>query len=125
MDSLESPRRVLAARRTGPPALRGRWEFPGGKVEPGEIPEDALMRELREELGVGVVLGAEFLAPLGDPWPISDRLEIRLWFATVVEGDPVAGDSHDELRWLDADSLESVDWLDADKQVLTHLLRSL
>ncbi|HZK36063.1 MAG TPA: DNA mismatch repair protein MutT, partial [Aeromicrobium sp.] len=68
---------------------------------------------------------AEFLAPQGDPWPISDEFEMRLWFTIVAEGDPVAGDSHDELKWLHADSLKSVDWLDADKQVLTHLLRSL
>ena len=125
VDRLESPRQVLAARRTGPPTLRGRWEFPGGKVEPGEMPEDARTRELQEELGIGVALGGEFLAPQGDPWPISDRLEMRLWFAIVAQGDPIASDSHDELKWLDADSLESVNWLDADRQVLAHLLRHL
>ena len=125
VDRLESPRQVLAARRTGPPALRGRWEFPGGKVEPGESGQEALTRELLEELGITVVVGAELVEPDRGTWPISKDLEMRLWFASVPAGDPFAGDSHDELRWLDADSLGSVDWLDADRQVLPHLRRHL
>ena len=124
VDDLFAPSRVLAARRTRPPSLRGRWEFPGGKVEPGESPQEALTRELREELGISVVVGAELVEPDRGTWQISRDLEMRLWFVTVAAGDPLAGDSHDELKWLDADSLDSVNWLDADQQVLTHLLRS-
>ena len=59
LDDPRTPTRFLAARRSAPPALAGLWEFPGGKVEPGEEPEAALARELDEELGVGVrILGA-------------------------------------------------------------------
>ena len=54
LDSLTGPGRLLAARRTAPPQFAGMWEFPGGKVEPGEAPEAALHRELQEELGIGV-----------------------------------------------------------------------
>ena len=125
VDDLFAPSRVLAARRTRPPSLRGRWEFPGGKVEPGESPQEALTRELREELGISVDVGAELVEPDRGTWQISKDLEMRLWFASITDGDPLAGDSHDELKWLDADSLDSVNRLDADQQVLTHLLRSL
>ena len=121
VDDLFAPSRVLTARRTRPPSLRGRWEFPGGKVEPGESPQEALTRELREELGISVDVGAELVEPDRGTWQISKDLEMRLWFATVAAGDPLAGDSHDELKWLDVDSLESVNWLDADRQVLPHV----
>lgn len=121
VDDLDSPGMVLAARRTSPPSLRGRWEFPGGKVEDGESPEDALRRELREELGVGVTLGEELMAPGGRLWPISTVHEMRLWFAFCDVGELKPGDSHDEVRWLTGDGLESVAWLEADLQVLPHL----
>ena len=125
VDNLLAPSRVLAARRTRPPSLRGRWEFPGGKAEPGESPQGALIRELREELGISVVVGAELVEPDRGTWQISKDLEMRLWFATVGEGDPVAGDSHDKLAWLDAGSLESLNWLDTDRQALPQLLEVL
>ena len=73
VDSLAHPRRVLASRRTRPTALKGRWEFPGGKVEPGESAEAALIREVQEELDVTLMLGEE-LMPSGSYWPISERL---------------------------------------------------
>src|SRR3954452_4880746 len=65
VDDLDRPRTLLAARRTEPPRLAGGWELPGGKVEPGEEPLAALHRELAEELGVRVEVGAEVTAPHG------------------------------------------------------------
>lgn len=121
VDDLTTPRRLLAARRAAPLRLAGGWEFPGGKVEPGEDPVAALHRELAEELGVTVELGAELTGPGGGPWPISDRLEMRLWFAALSSGDPVTTGSHDMLRWLNREQLADVDWLPADRAIVDLL----
>src|SRR5690625_3182123 len=77
VDDLHQPAALLAARRSAPKSLAGQWEFPGGKVEPGEAPEVALHRELREELGIGVLLGAEIPSAAGQEWPIlQDRKSV-------------------------------------------------
>jgi 8-oxo-dGTP diphosphatase len=121
VDHLRHPRRVLAARRVQPVRLAGRWEFPGGKVEPGESPQQALRRELLEELAVEVELGAELVGPDAGCWPISPHLTMRLWFATL-SGEPRPEVAHDRVRWLDATQLDGVPWLPADVAV-TDLLR--
>jgi 8-oxo-dGTP diphosphatase len=125
VDSLAEPHRVLAARRTWSNALRGRWEFPGGKVEPGESAEAALIREVQEELDVTLMLGEE-LTPTGETWRlISDQLTLRLFWAEIFVGTPTTGESHDELRWLDAAGLTYVNWLDADRAALPAILDEL
>jgi 8-oxo-dGTP diphosphatase len=124
VDDLMRPRSVLAARRATPAPLAGRWEFPGGKVEDGELPEAALRREIREELAVGVELGDELVGPDAGCWPISDRLTMRLWFA-ALEGEPRPDVAHDEVRWLDASQLADVPWLTADVAVTQVLRRHL
>src|SRR5665647_808513 len=94
------PRGEQPARRQTPERLRGKWEFPGGKVDHGESTEHALRRELREELGVEVVLGSELVGPDDGTWRISHRHAMRLWLAVVSTGEPQPLVEHDELRWL-------------------------
>ena len=118
VDDLDEPRVLLAARRAVPASLAGRWEFPGGKVEAGEDPVDALHRELGEELGVEVRLGAEVPGPDDGAWRLTDTYVMRLWFATLVAGEPAPLVEHDELRWLDAGEWLSVPWLDADVHIV-------
>lgn len=126
VDDLDRPTRLLAARRTRPAALAGRWEFPGGKVDDGETPVEALHRELREELGVTAVLGREVPGPDdAGSWPLTDRYRMRLWFGRIVTGAPEPLEDHDELRWLTTAELPSVDWLDGDVPIVAALGRYL
>jgi 8-oxo-dGTP diphosphatase len=108
--------RVLAARRTKPSAAAGRWEFPGGKVEPGESPAQALVREVAEELGVTVAVTGW----LDGEAPIGSAHVLTVAVTTLVDGDPDPTE-HDELRWLSAAQLGDVDWLEPDRPFLPEL----
>ncbi|MCW2792360.1 MAG: hydrolase [Nocardioides sp.] len=107
---------VLACRRTTPAAAAGRWEFPGGKVEPGEGPEAALIREIAEELGCEVVVTGW----LPGTAPIGTTHELTVATARLVSGEPEPHE-HDAVRWLAADDLEEVDWLEPDRPFLPAL----
>jgi 8-oxo-dGTP diphosphatase len=139
VDDLDLPRALLAARRSSPPAMAGLWEFPGGKVEPGEAPDDALRRELREELGVEVELGGELSGSddggvgehggaVGLAWPLGalassgHPLVMRLWLARVTSGVPRPLEDHDEVRWLGPGQWRDVEWIPADLAILDALL---
>jgi 8-oxo-dGTP diphosphatase len=128
LDSLSAPARLLVARRTAPPQFAGMWEFPGGKVESGEAPEKALHRELREELGIDVVLGAELEAPGPDGWPLNAKAVMRVWFAEVADGEPRPLEDHDELRWVsirEGDEALSLPWIPADLPIVQALLATV
>lgn len=126
VDDLDRPTRLLAARRTSPAALAGLWEFPGGKVDDGETPVQALHRELREELGVSAELGGEVPGPDHDgSWPLTERYRMRVWWGRIVAGDPAPLEDNDELRWLRARDLRSVDWLPGDGPIVDALERQL
>jgi 8-oxo-dGTP diphosphatase len=119
---------MLVARRTVPEQFAGLWEFPGGKVEPGEAPQAALHRELREELGIGVRLGTELPAATASGWPLNERASMRVWLAEICEGEPVPLQDHDELRWISlgkGDEALSLPWIPADFPIVRALLDSL
>lgn len=112
--------RLLAARRAAPAALRGRWELPGGKVEPGEDPHEAVVREIREELGCEVRVTGD----LDGEQPVGQGLRLRVVTAVLTAGEPVPHE-HDAVRWLAPEELDSVAWLEPDLPFLPELRERL
>jgi 8-oxo-dGTP diphosphatase len=110
--------RVLACARSAPPEVAGRWEFPGGKVEPGEGEIAALIRECAEELDVRVEIGARVGR---DVRMAHGRSVLRVYVARLLHGDQPKALEHSELRWLSAAELDTVAWLPADVPVVAAL----
>lgn len=110
--------RVLACARSAPPEVAGRWEFPGGKVEPGETDTVALARECVEELGVRVEIGARVGR---DVRMAHGRSVLRVYVARLLDGDQPKALEHSELRWLSAAELDTVPWLPADVPIVAAL----
>ncbi len=110
--------RVLAGCRTAPPEVAGRWEFPGGKVEPGESDAVALIRECAEELGVRVTVGPQ----VGPDVPLAHGAGLlRVYTARLLHDDRPQSLEHADLRWLTADELDHVVWLPADAPIVDAL----
>ncbi|MDQ7992502.1 MAG: (deoxy)nucleoside triphosphate pyrophosphohydrolase [Propionicimonas sp.] len=102
--------RVLCALR-GTGALAGLWEFPGGKVEDGEQPRTALVREIEEELGCRIVVGAELTTAAHD-YPFG-TVVMTTYRCRLASGEPVASE-HEELRWLAPSDLAGLEWAPVD-----------
>ena len=110
--------RVLAARRALPAHLAGGWELPGGKVEPGEVPEQAVVREVAEELGCSI----EVTGQLAGEADIREGYTLRVAVARLLHGEPIPReDEHDAVRWLGPGELDAVRWLAPDRPFVEEL----
>ncbi|UWZ40209.1 (deoxy)nucleoside triphosphate pyrophosphohydrolase [Dactylosporangium roseum] len=116
--AIVSDGRVLACERAQPPEMAGKWEFPGGKVDPGETEEQALVRECQEELGVEVKVGRRVGADIS---MLNGGAILRVYLATLVNGAQPVPLEHSDLRWLSHDELDSVPWLPADAPIVAAL----
>lgn len=109
--------RIFATQR-GHGEFKGYWEFPGGKLEPGESPEQAAVREVSEELSVDINLG-ELVSVIDYDYP-DFHLKMHCYFAEVVSG-VLTLKEHDDARWLTRETLNGVEWLPADTDVIEKL----
>lgn len=111
--------RVLVAQRAAHKHLGGRWEFPGGKIEPGETPEAALVREIREELGCEVTPGAALPHCRYDYGAEAVFIELIPYVTRLALGSPLPTPvEHAELRWMPLAELAALDLASADRKVL-------
>ena len=110
--------KILAARRKAGTHLERRWEFPGGKLEPNEAPQECLIREFREELDVGIEVG-KVLAVIFHRYPERNVL-LMLYDCRLVEGEPRAIGC-EELLWIERKEAERLDWLPANRSFVRRL----
>ena len=111
--------RIFATQR-GYGEFRGQWEFPGGKVEPGETPEEALIREIKEELDIEISVG-KYIHTVEYDYP-TFHLSMLCFICKILSGSLVLKE-HEEARWLEKNNLYSVDWLPADLEIVSLLER--
>ena len=95
--------------------FKGQWEFPGGKIEPGENPQQALVREIKEELDTEIAVG-ELITTIEYDYP-AFHLSMACFWCSVVSGELVLKEAQ-EARWLSVDQLYSVKWLPADIEIV-------
>lgn len=117
---LDPAGRVLIAERPAGKHMAGRWEFPGGKVAPGESEQGALVRELREELGIAVVEASPMMR-LTHRYPDRD-VELSLWVVGRYHGEPQPLDGQ-RLKWVERTELASEDILEADRPFVAALVQ--
>ena len=98
------------------------WEFPGGKVEPGESPEEAIVREIKEELEADITV-KDFLTTVEHDYP-KFHLSMDCFWAELVDDSKMTLLEHEAAKWLDIENIDSVDWLPADIKVVEAIKES-
>ncbi len=120
-DSLENTTKIFATAR-GYGEFKGKWEFPGGKVEPGETPQQALVREIQEELTVKIEVG-ELIDTIEYDYP-AFHLSMDCFWCNIVDGEIILKEA-EAAKWLHKDELYSVNWLPADIALIKKIQNSL
>ncbi|HWZ81323.1 MAG TPA: (deoxy)nucleoside triphosphate pyrophosphohydrolase [Terriglobales bacterium] len=111
--------KILACQRTRHQVMPLKWEFPGGKIEDGEQPRDAMRRELQEELGIEAVVGDE-VSRVVHEYPGGGSVELRFYVVRSYKGE-IENRIFKEIRWVNRAGLGKLDFLEADVTVLKDL----
>lgn len=120
-DSMQEKRKIYATAR-GYGDYKGQWEFPGGKIEPGETPQKALKREIEEELDTEIAVG-DRIGTVEYEYP-AFHLSMDCFWCEVVSGDLVLKEA-EAARWLTKEEFDSVPWLPADQTILDVIRSSM
>ena len=118
----ENGESIIFATQRGYGDFKGGWEFPGGKIEEGETPGEALVREIREELETEIVVG-ELIDTIEYDYP-TFHLSMDCFWAEIVSGDLVLTE-HAAAKWLTKDELDSVEWLPADVTLIVKICNEI
>lgn len=118
----ESGEPIIFATQRGYGDFKGGWEFPGGKIEEGETPREALKREIMEELDTGISVG-ELIDTIEYDYP-TFHLSMDCFWCEIVKGDLVLKE-HEAAKWLTSESIDSVDWLPADISLIDKMRKEL
>lgn len=113
---------IIFATQRGYGEFKDGWEFPGGKIQEGETPQEALKREIMEELDTEIEVG-ELIDTIEYDYP-EFHLSMDCFWCGIVKGDLVLKE-HEAAKWLTKDSLDEVDWLPADKDLIEKIRKSL
>jgi 8-oxo-dGTP diphosphatase len=119
---IEKGEKILVAKRPTTKSMGGKWELPGGKIEPGEDPRAAIVREIREELGCEVAVRAQ-LTPHEHEYP-SFAIRLIPLLCYVIDDEPRPLE-HDAIIWAEREELQRLDWAEADIPIVASYLASI